>query len=284
MTASTPLPDLRMVDFVSALPPYLLSLAAICSFCLATYFFWQENLKIGAALSGLFFLCVVLAYLPQTESIQAFSVDVRLRRSLDRADDILAQLKEASIANAKTNYMTLAWGNRFDGPKAIEKRSIIAAIDKQLADLKVSQDQRRELSSTFVRLIGLDLYFTYKNVMERLVEAKEHRLPPLMSAASNQERTMFLKNRQEWNVEINRPYTLESFELREFLKFTTPKTMMTDDEISKANSFGDQIIAMYVASQSEANYSKEAAEFIDKSRELTGINDKTREVFGYTFE
>jgi hypothetical protein len=241
-------------------------------------------LKIGAALSGLFFLCVVLAYLPQTESIQAFSVDVRLRKSLDRADEILAQLKEASIANAKTNYMTLAWGNRFDGPKAIEKQSIIAAIDKQLADLKVGQDQRRELSHTFVRLIGLDLHFVYKNVMYRLVQAKEHRLPPLVPAAPNQERVTLSKNQAEWNAEISRPYTLESFELREQLKLTTPKTMMSDDEISKANAFADQIISMYVASQSEANYSKEAAELIDKSREPTGINDKTRELFGYTFE
>ena len=88
--------------------------------------------------------------------------------------------------------------------------------------------------------------------MERLVQAKEHRLPPLMPAAPNQERVTFLNHQAEWNAELNRPYTLESFELREFLKFTNPKTMMSDVEISKANAFGDQIIGMYVASQSEA--------------------------------
>jgi hypothetical protein len=273
-----------MVDLISALPPYLLSLAAICSFCLALYFFCKENLKIGASLSALFFLCVVLAYLPQTESIKAFSVDVRLRKSLDRADEVLNQLKELSIANAKVGYMTLAWGNRLDGPTTVEKRSAIATIDKQLADLKVSQDQRRELSNSTVKLVGLDLYMVYRDVMERLLEAKEHRMSSPAQAVPNEERITFSKNRNEWNHEVNHPFALESFDIREFLKFTTPKSMMPDDELSKANAFADKILHMYSESQSEGNYSKEAAEFIDRARSPTGINDMTREIFGYTFE
>jgi hypothetical protein len=275
-----------MSDFFSASPPYLLSLAAAFCFCLAMYFFIRENLKIAATLSALFFLCVVLAYLPQTESIQAFSVDVKLRKSLDRADEIIAQIKELSKANAKMSYMTLAWGNRFDGPKATEKRAIVADIDKQLIDSKVSQDERRDLSSTFVRLIGLDLYYVYKQVMDRLIQAKTNRLQPkpINPTGDNREWMAYQTNLGAWNSEANQPFTLESFDLQERLKVATPKTILSDQELAQAKIFSDQIMTMYSACKAAGNYTKETAEFMDLSRELKGINDKTREVFGYTFE
>ena len=228
----------------------------------------------------------MLAYLPQTESIQAFSVDVKLRKSLDRADEILAHIKELSKANAKMSYMTLAWGNRWDGPKAVEKRAIVADIDKQLVDSKISQDERRELSSAFVRLIGLDLYYVYKQVIDRLIEAKSHRLQPkpVNPTGDNREWITYQANVSEWNSEVNKPFTLESFDLRERLKITTPKAALSNQELTQAKAFSDQIVTMYADCQSEGNYTKETAEFIDRSRELKGINDKTREVFGYTFE
>jgi hypothetical protein len=275
-----------MSDFFSASPPYLLSIAAAVCFCLAMYFFIRENVKIAATLSALFFLCVVLAYLPQTESIQAFSVDVKLRKSLDRADEILAQIRELSKANAKMSYTTLAWGNRFDGPKATEKRAIVADIDKQLVDSRVSQDERRELSSTFVRLIGLDLYYVYKQVVDRLIQAKSQRLQPRPQnpTGENRERMVYQANLAEWNSEVNRPFTLESFDLQEQLKIATPKVILSDQELSQAKIFSDRILTMYSACKADGNYTKETAEFMDISRELKGINDKTREVFGYTFE
>src|SRR5260221_7132561 len=105
-----------MKEFIDASPPYLLSIGAAVCLVLAVISCWQGRLKEAGILGAFFFLCVVLAYLPQTENIKAFAVEVKLRRTLDRAEEILARLKDLSLTNAKMSYMTVAWGNRLGAP------------------------------------------------------------------------------------------------------------------------------------------------------------------------
>lgn len=62
------------MSFIDALPPYLLALGGPVCFAMALWFFWHESLKTAGALSALFFLCVVLAYLPQAESIDLHQI------------------------------------------------------------------------------------------------------------------------------------------------------------------------------------------------------------------
>jgi hypothetical protein len=81
-------------QIVEGSPPYLLSMAAAISFVSAVWLGWTNKVAAAALLSGLFLLCVVLAYFPQLDSITAFSVDVRLRKTLDRADETFDQDQE----------------------------------------------------------------------------------------------------------------------------------------------------------------------------------------------
>jgi 7,8-dihydro-6-hydroxymethylpterin-pyrophosphokinase len=54
------------------------------------------------------------------DSLNAIGVNVKLRRNLDRAEEILAQLRQLAVINAKTTYMEMAWGGRFGSPSAKE--------------------------------------------------------------------------------------------------------------------------------------------------------------------
>lgn len=107
---------------------------------------------------------------------------------------------------------------------------------------------------------------------------------PLNATGDNREWIAYQTSLGEWNSESDRPFTLENFDLQERLKIATPKVVLSDQEFAQAKTFSGQILTMYSACQAEGNYTKETAEFMDLSRELIGINDKTREVFGYTFE
>src|SRR5690349_19489333 len=111
--------------FIDALPPYLLAFGALICFGMALWFFWHESLKTAGALSALFFLCVVLAYLPQAESINAFAVNVRLKKNVDLAKDAIEQLRDLAKVNARVGYTTLAWGNRMGAPSAEEKKALL---------------------------------------------------------------------------------------------------------------------------------------------------------------
>ncbi|MFZ3326640.1 MAG: hypothetical protein WA231_12405 [Methylocella sp.] len=109
--------------FVDAAPPYLLSFAAAVCLSLAVWCAWRDSIKAGTLLSVLFLLCVMLAYFPQLDSLNAIGVNVKLRRNLDRAEEILAELRQLAVINAKTTYMEMAWGNRIGSPSAKDKQA-----------------------------------------------------------------------------------------------------------------------------------------------------------------
>ena len=99
-------------ELLQGLPPYLFATAAIVSFALAIYLALHDKKGAGALLGAMALVAALLAYLPQLDSLSAFAVNVKLRSSLDRADEILARLRNLTVGNAKLAYTSLAWGNR----------------------------------------------------------------------------------------------------------------------------------------------------------------------------
>src|SRR5712692_8305586 len=148
----------NLAILVTASPPYLLGLvAAICLF-LAVIKALRDKIKSGVLLGSLFFVCVVLAYFPQLDSIQAFAIDVKLRKNLDRAEEILDRLKTLSLISAKSSYMAMAWNNRWGSPSARDKQALLDEVDDQLAQLKATPKEHRAIAEPYVQMIGVDLY------------------------------------------------------------------------------------------------------------------------------
>jgi len=54
--------------------------------------------------------------------------------------------------------MTLAWGNRAGTPLAKDKQAILDQVYEQLNALKVSDDEKREITKPYVQMIAADLY------------------------------------------------------------------------------------------------------------------------------
>lgn len=81
-----------MQQFITESPPYLFALGAIVCFGLTILLAFRDKLKPATLLGGLFFLCAILAYFPQLDSIAAFNINVKLRQNLDRAEEILGKL------------------------------------------------------------------------------------------------------------------------------------------------------------------------------------------------
>src|SRR5258708_3811908 len=96
---------------------FLLVVAACAIFALAAAI-WQalhSKLQSATLLAGIFVAAAFISATPLIDTFKAFSVEVKLRQSLDRADEILAQIRKASAASAKSAYMLTAWGGRLGG-------------------------------------------------------------------------------------------------------------------------------------------------------------------------
>ena len=153
-------------ELLQGLPPYLFAAAAIVSFAFAVFLLLHDRKGAASILGAMAIVAALLAYLPQLDSLSAFAVNVKLKNNLDRADEILAKMRDLSIVNAKLAYTTLAWGNRLGTPKAIEKQRLLDEMDEQLAALKVSLDERAELKRNYVRFIAFDFYQMYVGAID----------------------------------------------------------------------------------------------------------------------
>jgi hypothetical protein len=100
----------------------------------------------SGVLTTLFVAAFLLFYFPQLETFKAAGVEVRLRQTLDRAEEIIERLKKLAEANAKVTYMTLAWGNRFGTPSAVDKQRLLDETDAQLRALNVDEAERKQIT------------------------------------------------------------------------------------------------------------------------------------------
>ncbi len=97
-----------MQEIIDASPPYLFALGAMTCFGLTILLaFKKDKIKSAILLGGLFFLCAILAYFPHLDSIAAFSINVKLRQNLDRAEEILKKLQEERAARIDTETAML---------------------------------------------------------------------------------------------------------------------------------------------------------------------------------
>ncbi len=154
---------MKMKEIIDGSPPYLLSIAAAACLGLAALFAWHDNLNPAMLLSSFFVVCVVLAYFPHLDSIKAFTIDVKLRQSLDRADEIMAQIRKVSIASARAAYMGTAWGGRFGGMSERDKQELLDSVNEQLQAVGIMDEGLREIVRPHIELIGYDLYLNFYN-------------------------------------------------------------------------------------------------------------------------
>lgn len=127
----------------------------------------------SAGVLAVFLASAFLLYVPYLETFKAFAVEVRLRQSLDRAEEIIGRLKELSVSSAKVSYMTIAWGNRMGTPSAKDRQAILDGVDAQLSALKVDSSERQKIAEPLIRLIGVDLYNVYFQVLDRFLMWKQ---------------------------------------------------------------------------------------------------------------
>jgi hypothetical protein len=157
------------MDRMKDLLPFVIAAMAMVSLICAIYKAMNQRNGSAITLATIFFLSTLLFYLPQLETLKALGIDVRLRNTLDRAEEIIGRLKTLAQANAKVTYMTIAWGNRLGSPSAADKQRVLDETDAQLQALKVDEVERKAIAKPLVDLIGVDLYTAYAHVMDRLV-------------------------------------------------------------------------------------------------------------------
>lgn len=77
---------------------------------------------------------------------------------------------------------------------------------------------------------------------------------------------------------------MEDFDLRLALRRAVPTGWLGNKDTEAAKKFADELEALQEECVREGGYSQASAQYLDRYRDLTGLNDKVREVFGRTVD
>jgi hypothetical protein len=273
-----------MLRVIESAPPYLFAICAATCFGLTILFAFRKNgIKVSTLFGALFFLSAVLAYFPQLDSIAAFSINVKLHNNLNRAEELISKIREISIVNAETSYMTFTWGNRFGGPYAKDKQKILDGFNEVLTELNVGSDDRQALADQYVRMIGFDLYQLYLGVVDNYLQWKQQHFD-IGNPDSNENLQKLVAAIAEWRTFV-RPTNLrlEDFKFDLSIEKAIPTKILDEAEITRASDFAKSISTLYDGCRKKGGYTTEAALFVDTYGPASGsggVNRKVEEVFG----
>jgi hypothetical protein len=260
---------------------------AIFSLILAVYQSMQKELASAGLLAAIFLVCTLIVFIPQLEVLKAWGIEARLKQTVNEAVATLDSLKRLSATSAKSTYLTAAWTNRMDGPTAKEKQAVLDEVNKQLADLNISEQERRDIVRPYVEMIGYDLYIIYTRVFDRYLTWKGGELLRQYSATHSPEAKKALEDFREkpgnWRSRAFGSDVwdgLNSAKLATRLEEATPNTWLEPNEINAAGALRNDVIRLFKDCETKGGYTTEAADFYDKYHDTAGHDLKLKEMFG----
>jgi hypothetical protein len=236
---------------------------------------WNGKIGSASALGVAFVMCGVFLFLSQIKTFKVWEVQVELRETLDRAEEIIGRVRKLAAISARASYLTIAWGNRLGTPPAKEKQAVFDEIDSQLAELKVSPKELADIQRPFVKMVRLDFFFLFKGVLGQYATilntelvadvnaAKDH--PSAAGAVLNRHAeliTAWTKRTQKEDPNAD----LEKESLADALNEYMPKAgeWLNDKELAVMQKFKAEIVRLNADCEKKGGYTPEAVTYYDR--------------------
>jgi hypothetical protein len=261
----------------------------VCALILTVYQGWSGKVAPAIILGMTALGCGSFLFLSQIKVLKLWEFQVELRETIDRAEEILGKLRRLSVISAKSSYTNLAWSNRFGGPSAKDKQLILDEVDQQLAELKVTPDERANVVRPYVHLIGWDFYQMYIRTLDRYVGARygefsnranSKDLDPAIRAEI--ERRGPLVN--NWRARIFQDGLYARAQGGAFpslLDNADPGELFDNHEKKALAFYRKELSEIFEGCVAKGGFTKEATEYFDKYNDLAGYDKKITELFGY---
>lgn len=259
---------------------------AVFSLICAVYQAMNDKVASAIALAGMFLVCVLVVFLPKLEVLEAFGVKAHLVKTLNEAEEILAKLRQLSITSAKATYRGVGTGGRMGPSSAVGNQAMLDEIDNQLRVLGVSEKERRELSSTYVRLMGFDFYMMYARTLERYFQFK---LDDMVRQSNKEPENASLKKEVErwregkktWHPNYNLYSQLLSFSLDDETNKLVPKGWLSERDQLSVLAYRDEILTLFKETEAKGGLTPRAAAYVDEYRSERGPDKKIIELFDF---
>lgn len=235
---------------------------------------WNEKTGSATALGVVFVVCGVFLFLSQIKTFKVWEVQVELRETLDRAEEIIGRVRKLASISARASYLTIAWGNRMGTPPAREKQAILDEIDSQLAELKVSPGELADIQRPFVKMVRLDFFFLFRGVLNQYAmllntkltadvrEAKDPSAASALVLRHSELITAWTKRTEKLDPSAD----LEKELLEDLLNEYMPRSgeWLNDKELAVMQRFKAEIVRMNADCEKKGGYTPEAMTYYDR--------------------
>jgi len=235
---------------------------------------WSGKIGSASALGAAFVICGVFLFLSQIKTFKVWEVQVELRETLDRAEEIIGRVRKLAAISARASYLTIAWGNRLGTPPAREKQAVLDEIDNQLAELKVSPEELADIQRPFVKMVRLDFFFLFQGVLsqyatilntELVADVHAAKDPSVASAAVMRHSeliTAWTKRTKKEDPSAD----LEKESLEDALNEYMPKggEWLNVKELAVIQKFKAEILRLNADCEKKGGYTPEAVTYYDR--------------------
>jgi cell division protein FtsB len=235
---------------------------------------WNGKIGSASALGVAFVICGVFLFLSQIKTFKVWEVQVELRDTLDRAEEIIGRVRKLAAISARASYLTIAWGNRLGTPPAREKQAVFDEIDSQLAELKVSPKELADIQRPFVKMVRLDFFFLFKGVLSQYATILNTELVADVHAAKDPNAAGAVLNRHAelitaWTKRTQKEdpsADLEKESLADALNEYMPKAgeWLNDKELAVMQKFKAEILRLNADCEKKGGYTPEAVTYYDR--------------------
>ncbi|MGB8278102.1 MAG: hypothetical protein WCF20_09285 [Methylovirgula sp.] len=246
----------------------------VAALILCVFQAWNGKTGSASALGAAFIACSVFLFLSQIKTFKVWEVEVELRETLDRAEEIIGRVRKLASISARASYLTIAWGNRLGTPPAREKQAVLNEIDNQLAELKVSPQELADIQRPFVKMVRLDFFFLFQGVLQQYawilnteLTADIHKAkdPSAAAAAANRHSELITA----WTNRTQRgdpSADLEKESLEDVLNDYVPKggEWLNDKELAVMQKFKTEIVRLNADCEKKGGYTLEAVTYYDR--------------------
>ncbi|WP_419898183.1 hypothetical protein [Roseomonas sp. USHLN139] len=148
--------------------PNAIGLLSAVAAALAIYLALVDKVAAAATMGGLFLVMAVVHQLPRFKSFKAFSVEAQLQDRLERADELIEQLRSLSLLVAKAGYASTGISTMAFGGVQGSGDKLTRDFDELLGRLKLSRAELADVRQPLVRGIGFRLCANFQQVISSL--------------------------------------------------------------------------------------------------------------------
>lgn len=246
----------------------------VAALILCAFQAWGGKTRSASALIVVFVVCGVFLFLSQIKTFKVWQVQVELRETLDRAQEIIGRLQKLASISARASYLTIAWGNRIGTPSARERQAVLDEIDNQLVELKVAPQELADIQRPFIEMVRVDFFFLFQGVLNQYAtivnselvanvhEAKDTSAASAAIIRHSELVTAWTKRTRKEDPSAD----LKKESLEDVLNDYMPKggEWLNEKELAVFQKFKAEIVRMNAECEKKGGYTPETATYYDR--------------------